>query len=172
MEAVLGLIDMMSRFRLGSVLMWASLTALTACEATTEPATAGSVETSEAESSTSTQTSAGGDAAVWDLSPGQRLERSSTTFVALVSRLGCNGGVTGQVLTPEIHMSESEVVVTFSVALKSPGAAACPGNNQVSYEVSLGEPLRGRALVDGQCLPDGVAASTSFCATGPTRFRP
>ncbi|MFG1674724.1 hypothetical protein [Micromonospora sp. NPDC049282] len=69
-------------------------------------------------------------------------------------------------------MSESEVVVTFSVAPKPPGAAACPGNNQVSYEVNLGELLRDRALVDGQCLPDGEAVTTSFCATGPTRFRP
>lgn len=69
-------------------------------------------------------------------------------------------------------MSESEVVVTFSVAPKQPGAAACPGNDQVSYEVDLGEPLRDRALVDGQCLPGAEAATTSFCATGPTRFRP
>ncbi|SBV29526.1 hypothetical protein GA0070620_5103 [Micromonospora krabiensis] len=69
-------------------------------------------------------------------------------------------------------MSASEVVVTFSVAPKQPGAAACPGNNQVSYEVDLGELLRDRALVDGQCLPDGEAPTTSFCATGPTRFRP
>ena len=172
-EAALGLIDVMTRFRLVAVLVWTSLAALTAaCGAATEPSTARSGGTSEPESSTSTQTSAGGDAAVWSLGPDQSLQRSSTKFTALVSRLGCNNGVTGQVVAPETHMSEHEVAVTFSVAPKQPGAAACPGNDQVSYEVDLGEPLRDRALVDGQCLPGGEAVSTSFCATGPTRFRP
>jgi hypothetical protein len=113
-----------------------------------------------------------GDAAVWDLKPDQSLERSSTTFTALVSRLGCNSGVTGQVLAPEIRMSESDVVVIFTVAPKQPGPAACPGNDEVSYEVDLGEPLQGRVIVDGQCLPGREAATTAFCASGPTRFRP
>jgi hypothetical protein len=163
----------MTRFRLVSVLVWTSLAALTAaCGAATEPSTAGSGGTSEPESSTSAQTRAGGDAAVWGIGPDQSLLRSSTKFTALVSRLGCNNGVTGQVLAPEIHMSESEVVVTFSVAPKQPGAATCPGNDQVSYQVDLGEPLQDRALVDGRCLPGGEAATTSFCLTGPTRFRP
>ena len=113
-----------------------------------------------------------GDPAVWNLKPDQSLEVSSTTFTALVSRLGCNGGVTGQVLAPEIRMSGSEVVVTFSVAPKQPGPATCPGNDEVSYQVDLGEPLQGRAIVDGQCLPGREAATTVFCASGPTRFRP
>jgi hypothetical protein len=114
---------------------------------------------------------AGGDAAVWFLAPDQDLQRSSTTFIALVSRLGCNSGVTGQVLEPEIRTSESEVVVTFSVA-KQLGPADCPSNDQVPYEVDLGEPLQARALVDGQCLPGGAAATTSFCVPDATRFRP
>src|SRR3954454_7464694 len=62
------------------------------------------------------------------------LQGSSTKFTALVSRLGCHGGVTGQVLRPEIHRTESEVVVTFRVALKRSRAASCPGNDQVAYE--------------------------------------
>jgi hypothetical protein len=69
-------------------------------------------------------------------------------------------------------MSESEVVVTFSVAPKQPGPAECQDNDQVPYEVDLGEPLRARALVDGQCLPGGEAATTSMCARGATRFSP
>jgi hypothetical protein len=63
-------------------------------------------------------------------------------------------------------------VVTFSVAPRQPGAAPCPGNDQVSYEVDLGEALRSRALVDGQCLPSGQASNTSFCFPDSTRFRP
>ena len=146
----------MTRFRLASVLLWTCLAALMpACGAVTEPSTAPSGRASEIEANTSAKTSAGGDAAVWFLKPDRRLQRSSTRFTALVSRLGCNGGVTGKVSAPEIHLTESEVVVTFTVVLKQPGAAACPGNDQVSYEVDLGEPLQGRALVDGQCLPGG-----------------
>ncbi|WP_139217883.1 hypothetical protein [Micromonospora phaseoli] len=174
MVAASGLIDVVTRLRLASVLVWASLATLTAAcgAAANEPSNARSGEISEPQSSTSTPLIAGGDAAVWSLGPDQSLQRSSTKFIALVSRLGCNSGVTGQVLAPEIHKSESEVVVAFSVAPKQPGAAACPGNDQVPYEVDLGEPLRDRALADGQCLPGGGAVTTSFCATGPTRFRP
>lgn len=173
-EAALGLINVMTRIRLVSVLVWTSLAALTvACGAATEPPTARSGLTSEPEPSTSKQTSTGGgDAAVWDLGLDQRLQRSSTRFTALVSRLDCNNGITGEVSAPEIHISESEVVVTFSVAPMRPHAAACPANDQVPYTVDLGEPLRDRALVDGRCLAGGEAATTSFCATGPTRFRP
>jgi hypothetical protein len=69
-------------------------------------------------------------------------------------------------------MSESEVVVTFSVVPKQPGPAGCPGNDEISYEVDLGEPLQGRAIVDGQCLRGREAATTAFCASGSTRFRP
>lgn len=112
------------------------------------------------------------DAAVWVLGPDQSLQRSSTKFTALVSRLGCNNGVTGQVLAPEIHTSEAEVVVTFFVAPKQRGAAACQSNNQVSYDVDLDAPLQGRALVDGQCLPGEEAATTAFCVPDATRFRP
>ncbi|WP_155370967.1 hypothetical protein [Catellatospora vulcania] len=119
-----------------------------------------------------TAPSADGDAAVWDLAPGQTLTASSTRFTALVSRLGCNDGVTGQVLTPQLRLSESEIVVTFSVAPKQTGAASCPGNNQVPYEVDLGTPLRNRVLSDGRCLPGEAAATTAFCIDGATRFRP
>jgi hypothetical protein len=164
---------MSTRWRLASVLVWASLTAMTgACQTAAEPSTATPAETPETGASTSATTSAPGDAATWQLGPEQSLQSTSTGFTALVSRLGCNGGVTGQVLAPEIHPSQSEIVVTFRVAPKEPGAAPCPSNNQVPYEVDLGEPLRGRAVVDGQCLPGGEAADTADCADGPTRFRP
>jgi hypothetical protein len=69
-------------------------------------------------------------------------------------------------------MSAAEVVVTFSVAPQQLGAADCQGNDQIPFEVDLGEPLQGRALVDGQCLPGGEAATTSFCVPDATRFRP
>jgi len=92
------------------------------------------------------------------LRPDAKPEPSSTTFTVLVARLGCNGGVTGEVLAPEIRMSESEVILTFRVAPKQRGTARCPGNDAVPYEVTLSEALRDRALIDGQ--------------SGATRFAP
>jgi hypothetical protein len=151
---------------------WMSLATLTAaCGAAGAPPSAGS-GTSKPEVGTSATMSASGDAAVWFVKPGQTLQASSTRFTALVSRLGCNSGVTGHVLAPEIHLTRSEVVVTFAVAPKQSDAGTCPSNDEVAYEVVLGEPLQGRALVDGQCRPGGEAATTSFCDPESTRFKP
>jgi hypothetical protein len=102
--------------------------------------------------------------------PNEKLQPSSTSFLAVVWRQGCNGGRTGQVLAPTIQKTESEIVVTFSVTPKQTGAAACPGNNEVTYKVDLGEPLGGRALVDGQCV--GNEAKSGFCREGSVRFKP
>lgn len=113
-----------------------------------------------------------GAAAVWVGGPDQELGPSSTVFTALVSRLGCNSGVTGEVLSPDIRVTESDVIVTFSVAPERSGAADCQGNDQVPYEVSLPEPLGDRALVDGQCLDGGEAGTTSFCQPDGTRWAP
>lgn len=113
-----------------------------------------------------------GDAAVWFPAPRSAIESSSTTFTVLVSRLGCNNGTTGRVQTPEIVSNESEVVITFTVAAKGPGAANCLGNQEVAYKIELGEPLLERALIDGQCLPGGEAVTTSFCVPDSARYEP
>lgn len=153
--------------RLVPFMIGASVAALTAaCGAAAGPSTSASGDAPE------TAITVDGDAAVWALRPNSSIDRSSTTFTALVSRLGCNSGVTGKVLAPEIQMSKSAVVVTFSVAPGKPGGANCQGNNEVAYEVDLGEPLLDRKLVDGQCLPGGEAVTTSFCVPDATRYKP
>ena len=38
--------------------------------------------------------------------------------------------------------------------------------------VELAEPLRGRRLVDGGCLPGGEAVGTAFCEPDSVRYRP
>jgi len=113
-----------------------------------------------------------GDAAVWVLAPGSALNSSSTRFTAIVSRLGCNNGITGQVRAPDINMGDSEVVVTFTVAPKELNAANCLGNEEVPYEVDLGEPLLDRKLIDGQCLPGAEAVTTSWCVPESARYTP
>ena len=114
-----------------------------------------------------------GDVAVWKLESPSATAPPSTTFTALVSRLGCSGGVTGEVLEPTVEASDTEIIVTFFVAsLDSDLEQTCPGNDEVRYEVSLDEPIGDRPLLDGSCRSGGEAASTFFCAAGAARWVP
>lgn len=166
--------DVSTRSRTISGLMWMlPLLAVTvACESQTSPSTSDSRETAATSSRPSAETTANSDSAVWRFAPDQSLQPSSTMFTALVSRVDCNSGVTGHVLAPEIHLSESRVVVTFSVAPSPPGGGRCQSNDQVPYQVQLSEPLEGRPLVDGRCLNDAEGEYASFCSPDATRFRP
>ena len=76
-------------------------------------------------------------------------------LTAVVSRLGCANGVTGEVHEPEVSLEDDAVVVAFSVDPITTDAS-CPDNDEVPYEVVLPEPLGDRSLVDRQCEPDGV----------------
>lgn len=110
-----------------------------------------------------------GAAATWDLKPGQPLKPSMTSLSVLVTRVGCNNGVTGEVNEPRITTTASEVVVTFTVTPEQPGAANCLGNNPKPYTVALPEPLGERALVDGACLQGGEGSGMSSCPAGGVR---
>jgi hypothetical protein len=114
-----------------------------------------------------------GDAATWSIDPGAPPSPTSSTFTALVSRLACNGGVTGTVLRPGVVATATEVVVTFTVADDIDGGT-CPDNDEVPYEVELGQPLGDRVLVDGGCAPGGLAAINGIClgTDGDVRWRP
>lgn len=101
---------------------------------------------------------------VWELGREKRPVNASTSFTALVSRLGCNNGVTGDVVEPVVEITKSQIIVTFQVTPREPEAANCPGNDLVPYKVELGEPIAGRQLMDGRCLPGGAAETTSLCA--------
>jgi hypothetical protein len=152
--------------------VWSSVAALTAgCGAATKPTTAGSGESPGAAGGISARPRTPSDPAIWVLGPHPSL-RESSSFTARVTRLDCNSGITGHVLEPEIHLTDSKAIVTFSVAESARRAATCQANNLVPYEVNLGEPLGHRALIDGHCLPDGAAATTSWCRNGPARFQP
>lgn len=105
-----------------------------------------------------------GEAAVWDIDAHDPLPPSTQRFTALVSRLECANGVTGRVLAPHIELTDTQVIVTFSVENNREGDATCPSNNWVKYDVDLGEPLGNRDLIDGTCQAGGEAATTSFCS--------
>jgi hypothetical protein len=166
---------MTARLRVGAVVVWTCLAdATAACDAGTVPPPPPSSGTAGTRPSASAGAGAVGDDAAWYLDPQHSLQESSTTFTALVVRVGCNNGVTGEVLPPDIRADERRIVVTFSVAPRQTGAARCQGNNQVPYQVDLGEPLRDRILVDGRCLPPGGEkyAKSVYCEPDSTRYRP
>lgn len=114
-----------------------------------------------------------GDPAVWSIDPDMAPSPDASTFIAEVSRLGCNGGITGTVLRPAVELTRTEIVVTFTVEDRGSGPASCPGNDLVPYEVDLREPIGDRALVDGACSPGAEAATTIHCTQeGSVRWRP
>lgn len=112
-----------------------------------------------------------GDAAVWVTNSSEPPSPESSTFTALVSRLGCNSGVTGQVLHPGIRASETDIIVTFTVE-PDPDGGDCPTNDLVPFEVYLGQRLGDRVLVDGACSGDEGAGRTSFCDPDGVRWDP
>lgn len=131
-------------------------------------AIAGCSQTSPHSAASSIAAGPVGDPAVWDLMPGQHLTESSSTFTALVTRTACHSGETGDVLAPDVRVTDKTIVVTFTVKAAGPGSYFCQGNDAVPYEVDLPGPIQGRALVDGQCATN---KNIDVCAD-PTRFRP
>jgi hypothetical protein len=108
--------------------------------------------------------------ATWVVSPNQDLGSDTSTFAVLVTRVGCNGGLTGEVTPPDLSLDETQVVLTFRVRPDEPESATCPGNDAVPYEVALGEPLGDRKLVDGFCLL--AHGSLPDCEPDAVRYRP
>lgn len=112
-----------------------------------------------------------GATAVWETSPSSPPGAGQATFVAMVSRLGCSGGRTGQVLSPVVVEEAEQVVVTFTVEPlpSEDGDHTCQGNPPVRHVVTLSRALGDRLLLDGACL-SGEASTTSFCTSGAVRW--
>jgi len=111
------------------------------------------------------------ETAVWSIRSAGDVTSASRVFTAYVTRLSCNGGVTGPVLQPTIEKLDTRVVVTFTVEAVAPGGHTCQGNDEVPVVVDLGEALGDRQLVDGACRSGGEAATTAYCADGSVRWR-
>jgi hypothetical protein len=107
--------------------------------------------------------------AVWEVDKVHPPTKKAVTFKALVTRLECSGGETGEVFKPTVLVKQDEIVVTFMAKPMPPADYTCPGNRPVSYVVDLGVSVGDKKLVDGACL-DGNAASTSYCLNGPVRW--
>lgn len=125
--------------------------------------------------------------ATWDLTKDQTPDSDTTAFTVEVTRLGCNSGQTGTVNDPGIEMTDTQVVITFTVSPgeqwrgfrlwrsggqpRGPGSADCQGNNAVSYDVELPEALSERELVDGGCAST-EATGTAPCQPSGVRYTP
>src|SRR2546421_4691374 len=90
--------------------------------------------------------------AVWEIDKVHPPTKKAATFNALVTRLGCSGGGTGEVLKPTVSVKQGEIVGTFMAKPMPPAGYACPGNHPVSYPVDLWAQSGNRKLVDGACL--------------------
>jgi hypothetical protein len=124
--------------------------------------------------------------ATWRIDPASVGDLHATEFTALVSRLGCSGGVTGHVYAPELTWDmdspATELVVTFRVEHLGDGAFTCPGNDEVPVVVRLADvpaPTSGHfgeTTLGGVILRDGVCAAgedgfgTVFCNNGDVRW--
>ena len=113
----------------------------------------------------------GEQTAIWNIDPNAPPAPGSAKFTALVERLGCNDGVTGNVHRPKVHFGKTEIVVTFTVAPVTSGFHNCLGNRPAARSVNIGKPIGERRLVDGACLT-GEAKSTSHCSQGAVRWSP
>ena len=113
-----------------------------------------------------------GSRAVWFIDSANPPTSEDHSFTALVSRVGCNSGVTGPVDKPVVDVTDSMIVISFTVEPSNEGT--CPGNDSVPYLVDLGQPIGDRELVDGACKRGGGAETTSHCdaPNDPVRWRP
>ena len=109
--------------------------------------------------------------ATWNLAPDQALDARTTSFVANVSRVGCNSGETGSVNDPDITVEDDRIVIAFTVSPGEPGSATCPGNLPVAYEVELPEPIGDRELVDPACIGTSISDGDA-CTDSGIRYPP
>ncbi|HEY9558943.1 MAG TPA: hypothetical protein VIR58_19565 [Acidimicrobiales bacterium] len=112
-----------------------------------------------------------GAAATWAVAENDPPTSDAESFTAMVERLGCSGGETGEVLEPSVAADEGQIVVTMSVEPLPSGDYTCPGNKAEPYVVELDGAIGERQLVDGACLA-GEVASTSKCSDGAVRWSP
>jgi len=74
----------------------------------------------------------------------------ATVLRGLIREQDCASGSIpeGRVLEPAIEYRADAIVITFSVELL-PGDRTCPSNPSFPVAIHLGEPIGGRALLDG-----------------------
>jgi hypothetical protein len=91
----------------------------------------------------------------WWLDPGAKAPTAaSTTISALVLERACASGhgPEGRVEPPEMQLTDTTIVITFSVRHRN-GGQDCPGHPPGPFTIALPEPLGDRGLFDGSENP-------------------
>ncbi|WP_424467028.1 hypothetical protein [Pseudoclavibacter helvolus] len=109
-----------------------------------------------------------GDPATWRLVEPSTVSASSDELHIEVTRLGCSGGETGEVLEPQVTYEAEHIVIRVDV-VPVYGLQTCPGNDAVPVVVQLTEPIGSRSLIDGGCALEGVG-TTVECVDSALRF--
>lgn len=118
-----------------------------------------------------TSTPVAGDPGEWKLLDPSEVTAETTTLHLGVSRAGCAGGVTGEVLAPKVAFEAGRITIQADVAPLPEGAYTCQSNDFVPITVELAEPVGDRELFDALCL-DTVRLTHSYCMDGGVRWRP
>lgn len=82
-----------------------------------------------------------GDLATWELAAPASVTTETRGLDLRVTRAGCSGGVTGDVLESRVQYEDDRVVVTTDVEPLGDGTWTCPGNDAVAVTVELDEVL-------------------------------
>ncbi|MCC2592977.1 hypothetical protein LKO27_06065 [Tessaracoccus sp. OS52] len=113
-----------------------------------------------------------GTLAVWQLADPAAVTAETTRLDLLVTRVECASAFTGEVLPPQVTITDEAVSIRAEVQWIDPNQAAeCPSNPYVPLTVALPEPLGARMLVDEGCA-NGEFARTSHCEDDGVRWLP
>lgn len=107
----------------------------------------------------------------WELLHPDQVTPESTSLEVGVQRVGCAGGVTGEVLEPQVNVEAAKIVIQTDVAALPDGAYTCPSNDTVAITIKLPEPVGSRELVDAVCL-DTERQGHAYCTDGGIRWAP
>lgn len=109
-----------------------------------------------------------GDPATWRLVDPSTVSSSSDQVDIEVTRLGCAGGETGEVLDPQVTYETERIIIRVDV-VPIYGIQTCPSNHAVPITVQLTEPVGSRSIIDGGCVHE-LAATTVECLDSAVRF--
>lgn len=103
--------------------------------------------------------------------PPESVTAQTTTLHVSVSRASCAGGVTGEVLEPQVSIQADRITIRTDAKPLPDGAYTCQSNDWVPVTVELQEPVGNRKLFDALCL-DSARLTHSHCMDGGVRWRP
>ena len=109
--------------------------------------------------------------AQWTLLDPAGVNSSSTSLDLGVMRLACSSGVTGEVTSTQVELSNDQIAIGIVVEPLEGEAHACQGNETAPYTLELQEPVGDRTLIDASCL-EGEWHKTPGCSDSGIRWTP